>query len=388
MEYKVDGEVVVIILAGRIDATNANEIEENMFGICDSFAAGNIVIDAEELQYISSAGLRILLKLEKQKGPVKVINVLSDVYEIFETTGFTDILKIEKALKRVSIEGLSVIGKGATGKVYRLDEERILKVYIEHMYRYAVENEKNCSRKAFVAGVPTVIPFDVVRVGEQYGIIYELLDSSTLANRLNQATDDLDEIVDRYIYFLKSIKDIDYKPELSWKKMYGKLIEIFLDAKMLDETEVEAVNGMLDKIPDADSFLHGDPHPANVMMNKDEMMLIDMITNGYGHPLLDLVASSNYYYSFPIYLSEEEYAKRFGLGKEKARLIWEKITDRYFEGCSEEYKNNCIRMINILGQIRIYKGLMNIDNLIAQEQVLKLRHDIVEGCKLVKTISE
>lgn len=112
-------------IKGRIDSTNAAEFEKKLM------AAKPAEIDASELEYISSAGLRVLLKLAKAVGDVTVNNVSSEVYEIFEVTGFTEILNVKKALREVSIEGCQLIGKGGNGTVYRIDNETIVKVFRE-----------------------------------------------------------------------------------------------------------------------------------------------------------------------------------------------------------------------------------------------------------------
>ena len=84
-------------IKGKIDSNNAAEFEKELM------AAKPAELDASELEYISSAGLRVLLKLAKALGDVTVNNVSSEVYEIFEVTGFTEILNVKKALREVSI---------------------------------------------------------------------------------------------------------------------------------------------------------------------------------------------------------------------------------------------------------------------------------------------
>lgn len=88
--------VLTYKIEGRINTLTASELEEAIF---DIDKVKDLVFDFKNLEYISSAGLRILLKVEKtmaHKGSFKVINVNDAVYEVFEITGFTDILKIER----------------------------------------------------------------------------------------------------------------------------------------------------------------------------------------------------------------------------------------------------------------------------------------------------
>ena len=91
-------ETITIKLTGRIDSTNAPEIEEMIMVRVEGLDSPSITLDFGELEYISSAGLRVLLasrqKMEGKDGMI-VKNVSEDIMEVFEITGFTDILDIE-----------------------------------------------------------------------------------------------------------------------------------------------------------------------------------------------------------------------------------------------------------------------------------------------------
>ena len=92
----IDGKKVTLALQGRLDTTTAPELE-NALDECIS-AADELIFDFGGLEYISSAGLRVILKAQKamnQKGNMKLINVNEDIMEIFDITGFVDILTIE-----------------------------------------------------------------------------------------------------------------------------------------------------------------------------------------------------------------------------------------------------------------------------------------------------
>ena len=91
-----DNQQLTVTVSGRIDTTTAPELESylnaNLEGITD------LVIDLKDMPYTSSAGLRVILKAQKtmnKQGSMKLINVCSDVMEIFDMTGFSDILTIE-----------------------------------------------------------------------------------------------------------------------------------------------------------------------------------------------------------------------------------------------------------------------------------------------------
>ena len=96
IEIKRKAEEIVLQVAGRLDTTTAPALDkaimENLNGI------KSLILDFKGLEYISSAGLRVLLSAQKkmkQIGTMKLINVCEEVMEVFEITGFADILVIE-----------------------------------------------------------------------------------------------------------------------------------------------------------------------------------------------------------------------------------------------------------------------------------------------------
>ena len=115
--YRVDKDILYIAIDGRIDASNAAAAEEQIFAIKNANADKHTVIDADKLAYISSAGLRVILRLRKAEPKLAIINVAADVYEVFDMTGFTDMVTVEKAYPRMSVDGCEFIAKGANGAV-------------------------------------------------------------------------------------------------------------------------------------------------------------------------------------------------------------------------------------------------------------------------------
>ena len=94
INFTKDSGILNIALEGRLDTTTAPELEKF---IGENYEAGNtLVIDLKKLVYISSAGLRVLLSTHKKsKGAIKIKNTCELIMEVFEMTGFVDILEIE-----------------------------------------------------------------------------------------------------------------------------------------------------------------------------------------------------------------------------------------------------------------------------------------------------
>ena len=96
VEIKVNADVTTIEVAGRLDTTTAPLLDKTIQE--DVKDAKNLVLDIKDVNYISSAGLRVLLSAQKKMqkiGSMKVMHVCPEVMEVFEMTGFADILEIE-----------------------------------------------------------------------------------------------------------------------------------------------------------------------------------------------------------------------------------------------------------------------------------------------------
>jgi anti-sigma B factor antagonist len=96
IEIKRNSEEIIMEVVGRLDTTTAPTLEKTINENINDIK--NLVLDFKELKYISSAGLRVLLSAQKKMkniGSMKVINVCVEIMEIFEMTGFADILSIE-----------------------------------------------------------------------------------------------------------------------------------------------------------------------------------------------------------------------------------------------------------------------------------------------------
>ena len=111
MKTSEENGSLIIFLAGRIDSTNAAAFEQELTDAVSAHAGMEPVLDAGELQYISSAGLRVLMRLRKARGEdINVRNVSPEVFEIFDVTGFTSFLKVEKAMRDRAKELLDIFG--------------------------------------------------------------------------------------------------------------------------------------------------------------------------------------------------------------------------------------------------------------------------------------
>ena len=96
IEKKLDNEELTVTLEGRLDTVTAPSLEEELKASLDGIK--ELVLDFQKLEYISSAGLRVLLMAQKtmnKQGSMVIRNVNETIAEVFEITGFADMLTIE-----------------------------------------------------------------------------------------------------------------------------------------------------------------------------------------------------------------------------------------------------------------------------------------------------
>ncbi|MBO7086569.1 MAG: STAS domain-containing protein, partial [Bacilli bacterium] len=265
---------MIVKLTGRIDSTNASAVEETLNQEINGFS-GEIILDASGLEYISSAGLRVILRIKKSNPDTKIINCKLDVYEIFDMTGFTEMMEISKAYREISIEGCEVIGEGANGIVYRTDPDTIVKLYKNPDSLADIQHERELARKAFVMGIPTAIPYDVVKVGDLYGSVFELLNAKSFAMLIREGAN-VEQLAKESVDILKIIHSTTLKPgELPNKKeevlKWAEFAKPYLSAEVYDK-----VMKLVNDVPNTNNMLHGDYHIKNIMKQNNENLLIDM----------------------------------------------------------------------------------------------------------------
>ena len=354
MNYKAEGNALTIFLEGRIDSSNADAIEEEMNEI-RSANSGSLILDAEKLEYISSAGLRVVLRLRKAEAELKIVNAGSEVYDIFDMTGFTEMIEIEKAYRRLSVDGCGVIGAGAKGTVYRLDPETIIKVYHNPDSLPDIKNERELARKAFVLGIPTAIPYDVVRVGDSYGSVFELLNASSFSEMIAANPEKLDEYIAIYAELLKKIHQtmvkVDDMPDIK-EKLINKWVSAALP--FLSEEVGAKLKTLVEAVPDTLNMLHCDYHTNNLMMQNGEALLIDMDTLAHGHPIFEL---ANVYITY-VGFGEDDPAiveKFIGLPFDTAKLIWEKFLPLYLGTDDEKRIKEVEDKVKLLSYTRMMR---------------------------------
>ena len=383
MKTSWDNDIITISLEGRIDSGNSAAVESEIQKELEGKKPSSLVLDAEALEYISSAGLRVILRLRKTFPDLKITNVSSEVYEVLEMTGFTEMMKIEKAYRRVSVEGCEEIGRGANGSIYRIDKDNVVKVYNNADALDDIQHEREVARLALILGIPTAISYDVVRIGDSYGSVFELLNARSFSKILAQEPEKLDWCVKEYVEMLKRIHSTEVpagklpdmrETAINWAQFMQDYLPPEAGKKLL---------ALIEAVPHDDHMIHGDYHTKNLELQDDEVLLIDMDTLAVGHPVFEFASIFNAYIGFAE-LDHSIIQKFQGISFELADEFWRKTLEAYFNTTNAEVLKDIEDKARIIGYTRLIRRSIRRNGLEDKDRKAEIDHWTKELLELLE----
>jgi uncharacterized protein (TIGR02172 family) len=329
MRFELSDNLLTLFFEGELNSYNADVMEKEIDEVLSSSKFQTLNLDFAKLQYISSAGLRIILKIKQKHDDSHVINANLDVYDVLQMTGFTNIMDVKKAMREMSVEGAEIIGEGFFSTVYRIDKDTIIKVFNRTSDEKQIERELKLAKQAFVLGIPTAISFDIVKVKNKLGVRFEMLDCMSLKNAFIKYPEKYDELLNKYVDLLKKINTTEcFDPSVpSIKKFFIEKVDAI--KHLLDEAHYEKLLGLMKSVPERSTFVHGDCHFKNIMVQGEDFLLIDMDTLSVGHPIFELANLRCPYVAF-----EEDAPGNceqfFGMKAEYCVKLYDDIVRLYF----------------------------------------------------------
>lgn len=254
-------------------------------------------------------------------------------------------------MREVSIEDCPEIGRGAHGTVYRTAPDMLVKVYKENVPLDSIRREREMARWAFVKGIPTAIPFDIVRVGDRYGTVFEHLNAESASDYIKMSPDHFEEFLRRSVELMKQVHAIEAAPgelpdmkqkTLGWMPRIKQLLPAELYSKLGE---------IVDSVPECRTILHADFHLKNILICGGKLMLIDMDTLCTGDPIFELATVFVSYRQFPAF--EPKTAFMLGIDVEMAARICDRIFELYMDHADRETIQETMDRAQLLGCIRI-----------------------------------
>jgi len=237
-------------------------------------------------------------------------------------------------LPEIDISGCPVLGEGANGIVYQIDEDRVVKVMKQPVSFEDLKKEWDLGRKAFVHGIDCPISYGPAWVGGKPALISELSKSVSWLKLIRKDPSNMDRCMDAYVALIRQVHSIKGEELKDFPKGTA-MEELSEKADRLDAWLKPTYRGWLRKILESvggESVLtHGDIQPRNVRIGEKGVMLIDMETLSAGPAVLDLSALRRTMFSDWEY-GREERNTFLDLPAEESRRFWDMFTEAYFEG--------------------------------------------------------
>ena len=352
IESNFDGNALTIHLFNSVDTKNASATEAEINKARASYQNVPLVLDCSNLAYISSAGLRVILRLKKSVDDISVINVSADVYDVFEMTGFSMMMDVRKAYRELDVSGCPIIGQGAKGVLYRIDAETVCKVYRDPDSLDDIHRERELAKTAFVAGIPTAISYDVVRVGDGFGSVFELLDAKTVSALLASGEWDVDRAASEMAELLTMLAETKTTSKLI-PSVHGVMHKWVnrLDG-VLEDAALARVKELVAGVPEQPYLIHGDFHINNIMVQDDEPLLIDLDTLAHGNCVFDLGIIYSTHVGRGL-LNRESSEKFLGIPWDLSVELWNLMLRYRFPEASDEELAAIEDKARLLGAVRL-----------------------------------
>lgn len=348
--YKIEKGILTLYFSDKIDSSTVKAVEEECVKAISESDYNEILIDVENLEYISSAGLRLILKIKKENAATQIINASPDVYGIFEMTGFTEMLTVKKALRKISLDGAEKIGEGAVGKIFKINDDTIVKLFKSGNLD-DIEREKNLAKKAFILGVPTYISFDTVIADGKYASVFELVNATALSKLYKTDWEHRTDYNKKTIELMKKIHSVTADDPI-FQRISDKYRDYVKNTHLFTEDEKQNILGIIDSIPKTDGLIHGDFHFNNIMIRDEEITVIDMDSIAIGNPVYEHAALFMSYVGFCE--ADRDNALSFhGMEADRLENIFYGIFDGYYADRTEAEKAELLREVKLIGYITV-----------------------------------
>ncbi len=303
---------------------------------------------------------------------LKLIDVPASLYEVIIQSGIYGRFEVLKKLRRIDCTQLAKVGEGYTSKVYVYGEGKILKAFASEMPLDQILEEREKSRYLFMSGARAPISYELVKTHEGYGVVFENLGKTSLAEAIMDEQADHHELALKYGELIRqtavSVGRGGMSILPSQKKVFMQAVYDCED--LVTPEQFERICAELKKVPNTSRLIHGDSHVENIMITAGHLFLIDAMTLAYGHPVFDLLCPYMCFYIWPEYKAiydarrpEDEkahpawygYISRYAnsvVSREEGEQLWKDFLHGYFGEREEDFYKKVTTTVRILNEIK------------------------------------
>ena len=257
-------------------------LDKNSFHIFDFDMAGDITF----------SGMRAILNAYRTGLKFSIVNLKAVTAKKMNSAGLTYFLNTSLKPQQITLNGWKQSGEGFTAVTYNNeDNDSMLKLYNGFIPLKNIEHEKNIVQAAVKCGINTPLTGQIVSCNGKNGLTFErITDKISIARAVSNEPGKVREYARIFTDMCRKLHstkcDTSFFPSV--KDIYYKILK---KSENFTEEEKKPMWEFIEKMPDADTCIHGDLHPGNIKKKKNEPVFIDMADFCYGYPLMDLGAT-------------------------------------------------------------------------------------------------
>lgn len=372
---KTTDKIIEVALPRRIESNNSLEVQKEIERVASDNGGKKLRLNAMGTEYISSAGLRVLLTLQRDEIIEEICNVSDYVYGILDVTGFLDILKVRRHQNEEDTDQENLIGKDAYGELYKKDDENVIRVY-KSLNSEEIEAGRKYSQLAMKSDISVAIYCGKASTAQGTGLVYAADGSESLANHIRKNPRELDEILKG---FVEQIELFHKNEEL--KKNVKKITDYYrerMDANTKLSTDVKRVAGeVFTMLSRSNAVIFENVNSETVLYENGKPLFVDLSLLKYGNPVFELAG---------MYRNRIEFGKFLGESENKGQRTWQRLLELYFPDCTAEEVSQFDTVARSLGRlfsILCYNGTRKADT---SKIIKQIQEDFVDNETSFKAI--
>ena len=248
------------------------------------------ILDFTRVGSINFSGIRALLNAREAGKRFVISGANRAVAELFETTGASKFISVCRTPAELDLREWEKSGEGHTAdSLDHADGDAMMKLYYDFIPNTVIEREKRTAQAAFLLGVPTPMPGEIVCTDDgRYGCSFErLANKRSFFRAVSQEPERLEEYAVRFAHMTKKLHETPCDKAV-FPSYQEKLSKIIRSLDSLTDAEKKKLLDFLYSVEDTGMCIHGDLHGGNAITDDTVDLFIDMGDFSYGNPLFDL----------------------------------------------------------------------------------------------------
>lgn len=392
MKTKIENnELITVWLPERIDSSNADEVEAKLYEISELNPGKSLSLNAENMEYISSAGLRLLLKFQKAGLLENLGNVSQNVYSILDNTGFIGIINVNRLAASYEYDHNALIGCDSFGKLYKADKENVIRVYDSHVDPSDIEMGFECAKVMMNSPVSCAIPFDMVTTSNGKGCLYSVEDFMSVSTLITKQSDADEFRVKAINKIVKQLNLVHGVTELSdcVPRETDRLPElIYKNLNAFSEEEKEKICHIVRKISRGNKVILENVNERTILISYKEPVLVDFSLLRFGNPLFEIAGFYRNVYEFSSLLEVTD--------KAEIEHTWQMFLSKYLgtddKGTIEnyDYAAKCFAalMSSASGALSEKEGVFSTVAALVRDYFIKDSSKLEECLEKIKTLQD